>query len=218
MKLSGVLGKTLACVPRKTLLPAGLLCIVTGHAAAWAAGASSAGVQHLSASLNASARTESTLSSLANDPPSRADLQRMFKARCPGRVERLLGVALPAERPDFKVIADICSCATQTMEASPDTTTVDQFRTQAAQVALACSKNTITAHNELRARHALGPYLSAQGLDEQQVAHFSQCAASTHWKNTVETSLGDANTPSTNAWWSVCTEQIGRKGLPEPQR
>jgi hypothetical protein len=153
---------------------------------------------------------------ISTDAVSRADLQRMFKARCPGRVERLLSVALPAERPDFKVIADICTCATNSMDTAPDGLPPGQFQVQAAQAALACSKNTITAHNEQRTRKVLGSYLSAQGLNVQQVSAFSQCVADTHWKHTVDASQ-EASRGAGGAWWATCTEQIGHKGLPPPQ-
>lgn len=151
-----------------------------------------------------------------SDTLSRTDLQRIFKARCPGRVERLLSRALPSERPQFKAVADICACATASMEAAPGSTTVDQFKAQATQAALTCSKDTITAHNESRTRKVLGPYLLAQGLDAQQVSAFSQCAATTHWKNTVDASA-EAPRAESVAWWGACTEQVGRKGMPEPQ-
>lgn len=174
-------------------------------------GSEAAEARHMTVSLNGNAAHAADA-----EPQGRADLQRMFKARCPGRVERLLSIALPAERPDFKAIAEICTCATASIEALPPETTPVQFRTQAAQAALTCSKNTITTHNELRTRKALGPYLSAQGLDAQQVATFSQCAAITHWKNTVDATQ-DNPQADIRAWWGACTEQVGRKGLPEPQ-
>lgn len=172
--------------------------------------------KRVAVSLKGDAGADATHAGDVTDAPNRADLQRMFKARCPGRVERLLGVALPAERPDFKVIADICACATTAMEGAPADTSAEQFKSQAAQSALACSKNTITAHNERRTRKALGPYLAAQGMDTQQVTAFSQCAADTHWQNTVSAAR-DAPPAESGAWWSTCTERVGRKGLPEPR-
>ena len=188
-----------------------------GAAGSQAAGQSHpAAVQAVPASLNGDARSDGTHAGMGAETLSRAELHRMFKARCPGRVEKLLGVALPTERPDFKVIADICICASTSMEAVPDSTTLGQFKAQAAQAALTCSKTTITTHNEMRTRKALGPYLSSQGLDAQQVAAFSQCAAATHWRNTVDAAQEGVR-PEASAWWGPCTEQIGRKGLPEPQ-
>ena len=97
-------------------------------------------------------------------PATRADLMRTFKARCPGRVERLLSIALPSERPDFTAIADICGCAASAVQALPENTPAADYPAQAAQAALACSKGTITARNEQRARRAFSPYLTAQGL------------------------------------------------------
>lgn len=170
-------------------------------------------VQPMSVSLQSGVAQE-------GDPaesPARADLLRMFKARCPGRVERLLGVALPAERPDFKVIADICACAAKSLDDTPQDLAPEAFKAQAAQAALACSKDTITTHNQARTQRMLGPYLSSQGLDSQQVIAFSQCAATTHWNNTVapRPSPSDSDARAT-AWWPVCSEQVGHKGMPEP--
>lgn len=147
-------------------------------------------------------------------PSTRTDMMRTFKARCPGRVERLLSVALPSERPNFKDIGDICTCAATAMETLPESATAD-YTAQATQAALACSKPTITARNEQLARKALGPHLTAQGLDASQVGHFSQCAADTHWQHTLKKSREEQR-PSAHAWWATCTEQVGRKGLPPP--
>lgn len=147
-------------------------------------------------------------------PMTRADMMRTFKARCPGRVERLLSVALPSERPSFKAIGDICTCAATAMETLPESASSD-YTAQATQAALACGKPTITARNEQLARKALGPYLSAQGLDANQVGHFSQCAADTHWQSTLNKSM-EAQRPPAEGWWTTCTEQVGRKGLPPP--
>lgn len=145
-------------------------------------------------------------------PATRADLMRMFKARCPGRVERLLSIALPSERPDFTAIADICTCATGAVQALADSTPAADYPAQAAQAALACSKGTITARNEQRARRAFSPYLTAQGLNAQQIGTFSRCAADTHWHHTT----GGRTSAGTSAWWGVCSEQIGRKDLSPP--
>lgn len=146
-------------------------------------------------------------------PATRADLMRTFKARCPGRVERLLSIALPSERPDFTAIADICGCAASAVQALPENTPAADYPAQAAQAALACSKGTITARNEQRARRAFSPYLTAQGLNAQQIGTFSRCAADTHWRNTT----GGQAAGGTSAWWGLCSEQIGRKDLSPPE-
>ena len=196
------------CV-RALVLGAGLLMSMGTQASEFGSSAV-AKLQPVSLSL------DSTRSAEPSDNLSRADLQRIFKARCPGRVERLLSRALPSERPQFKAVADICACATASMEKAPDGTTMDQFKAQASQAALNCSKDTITTRNESRTRQVLGPYLLAQGLSAQQVTTFSQCAALTHWQNTVD-AASESPRAEAGAWWSACTEQVGRKGMPEPQ-
>lgn len=114
------------------------------------------------------------------------------------------------------MIEDICACAATLIDGLPQDKPIDQFQLQAAQAALACSKNTITVHNRERATTALGPYLYAQGLNAQQVSTFGQCVADTHWKNTVN-AAGHASQADGSDWWATCTEQVGRKGLPQPR-
>lgn len=151
-------------------------------------------------------------------PATRAELMRTFKARCPGRVERLLSIALPSERPDFSAIADICTCAASAVQTLPDSTPTADYPAQAAQAALSCSKGTITTRNEQRARRALSPYLTAQGLDAQQIGAFSRCAADTHWRHTTDEARATAPSRAGHyAWWGVCSEQIGRKDLSPPE-
>lgn len=147
---------------------------------------------------------------------ARADMMRIFKARCPGRVERLLGADLANERPDFNTISDICTCAATAMEATPDTTPVSDYQDRTSQAALACSKATITARNERRARKALTPYLAAQGLSADQIGHFSQCAADTHWHHKMVGVPEGRNASPLDAWWTVCREQVGLQNLPLP--
>lgn len=150
----------------------------------------------------------------AQEPPAtRADLMRTFKARCPGRVERLLSIALPSERANFTVIADICTCATGAVNALPESTPAADYPDQAAQAALACSRDTVTARNEQRARRAFSTYLMAQGLNAQQIGTFSRCAADTHW----HLNTGGQTAARTSGWWRVCSEQLGRKDLPPPE-
>lgn len=152
-------------------------------------------------------------------PLARADMMRTFKARCPGRVERLLGMDLPSERPDFNAIGDICACAVTAIESikpTPDPVSISDYHAQASQAALGCSKTTITARNERRARKALTPYLVAQGLSADQIGHFSQCAANTHWHHMMNGAREGLTASSLDAWWSVCREQVGLKHLPLP--
>lgn len=146
-------------------------------------------------------------------PATRAELIRTFKARCPGRVERLMSIALPSERPDFTAIGDICACAATAVQALPDSTPAADYPTQAGQAALACSKGTITSRNEQRARRALSPYLTAQGLNAQQIGTFSRCAADTHWRHAT----GGQASANASTWWGVCSEQIGRQDLAPPE-